>query len=77
MQAEDNSIMDKLGESEVLQQHYNMEEVIFLLLQRLHTSSSECFATTLWSLWKSRNTRLWSHVDETSNRVSERANRLL
>jgi len=34
--------------SRVLQQHYtNMDEVIFLLLQRLHASQSEHFATIL------------------------------
>jgi len=54
-----------------VQQHYNIEKVIFLLMQPFHVFQSEHFTIELWSLWKSINMKLWPHFDEMSNHIKE------
>lgn len=52
-------------------------EFIFALLQELSHDQAELFASVLWSLWKSRNLRLWQNVRETSQAILECAKQIL
>jgi hypothetical protein len=52
-------------------------EVIFALLRELSQDQSQLFASTLWSIWKSRNLRVWQNTSENSQTVFERAKYLL
>jgi hypothetical protein len=47
------------------------------LLQELSHAQAELFASVLWTLWKSRNMRLWQNETETSQAILERARQLL
>jgi len=40
-------------------------EIIFALLQDMSQVQVEQFVTILWSLWKSRNMRVWQNATET------------
>jgi len=51
-------------------------EIIFVLLQERSCVQTELFATVLWSLWKSRNLRLWQNVTETSQTILDRVRQL-
>jgi len=57
----------------VLHQNYNMDAVMFSLLQQLTICQSELFVKILWSLWKRRNLKLWQQKNETNMQVVERA----
>ncbi len=52
-------------------------EIIFALLQELSKEQAEQFAMNLWSLWKSRNLRIWQNVSETCQAITIRASQLL
>jgi len=39
-------------------QNYNMDALIFFLLDQLPSMQKELFATVIWSLWKRRNLKL-------------------
>jgi len=51
--------------------------IIFALLQDLPQDQTQIFCTILWSLWKSRNMRVWQNITETCQTVVERARHLL
>ena len=57
----------------VLHQNYNMDAVMFSLLQQLTICQSELFVKILWSLWKRRNLKLRQQKNETNMQVVERA----
>lgn len=54
-----------------------MAEIIFALLQDLSHAQAQLFATVVWSLWTSRNLRLWQNVTETAQAILEHGRQLL
>ena len=61
----------------VMQKSSTTAEIIFTLLQELPQGQAEQFATLLWSVWKSRNLRVWENVTDTGQVIVERAKQLL
>ena len=51
--------------SRTLRQNYNMDALIFSLLNQLPSMQKELFVMIMWSLWKRRNLKLWQHQNET------------
>jgi hypothetical protein len=49
--------------------NYNAEVIILTLLHKFMKDQVVCFATTLWSLWKHRNLRIWHDTTETSGHI--------
>ena len=60
-----------------LNQFDNAPDIIFNLLQKLSASQVENVVTIMWSIWKSRNLKLWEHVSESTVTILERAKHLL
>nr|ABD28710.1 Polynucleotidyl transferase, Ribonuclease H fold [Medicago truncatula] len=60
-----------------LSQFDNAPDIIFNLLQKLSASQMESIVTIMWSIWKSRNLKLWQQVSESSVTILERAKHLL
>jgi len=60
-----------------LRQNYNIDALIFSLLDQLPSMHKELFVTIMWSLWKRRNLKLWQQQNETCMQVVERARHLL
>jgi len=54
-----------------------MDVVIFNMLSTLSPVQSALFATIMWSIWKSRNLKLWQHKTETNAQVLGRTTTLL
>jgi len=52
-------------------------EIIFSVLQHMPAAQAEMFAMILWSIWKSRNTKLWQQESENNHSIIERAKHLL
>ncbi|KEH18875.1 hypothetical protein MTR_8g031080 [Medicago truncatula] len=52
-------------------------EIIFYLLEHGTTVQSELLVTIMWSIWKSRNNKLWQQVTESNGNIIERAKHLL
>lgn len=52
-------------------------DIIFQVLQIVTAAQIELFVTILWSIWKSRNLKLWQQEDENNNNIIERAKHLL
>jgi len=46
-------------------------------LQQFSPGQNELFVTTMWSLWKSRNLKLWQQQNEQSFQIVHRATHLL
>jgi len=61
----------------VMQNSNTAVEIIFTLLQELPQGQAEQFATLLWSVWKSRNLRVWENITDTGQVIVERAKQLL
>jgi len=61
----------------VLRQDYNIHALIFILLQQFSSGQCELMATIMWSLWKSRNMKLWQQQNELNSHVLHRATHLL
>lgn len=61
----------------VLCQKYNIDALIFTLLQQLLFSPKWTFFTVMWSLWKRRNMKLWQQQNKMSAQVIQRATHLL
>ena len=61
----------------VMQKSSTTAEIIFTLLQELPQGQAEQFATLLWSVWKSRNLRVWENVTDTGQVIVEPAKQLL
>ena len=55
----------------------NVVDVIFALLVDLPTTQKQIFATTVWSLWKHRNLKVWEDVTEVAAVVVDRARVLI
>lgn len=72
---QDSLLLSKVNS--VMLRNNTAAEFIFALLQELSHDQAELFAPVLWSLWKSRNLRLWQNVTETSQAILERAKQLL
>jgi len=51
--------------------------MIFTLLQQLDASQQQLFVVTLWSIWKSRNNKVWNNAVETTQQIGERAEAFL
>jgi hypothetical protein len=51
----------------------NMAKLVFSILQVLSAEQSSIFATTIWSMWQSRNNKLWRNQTETVSAVYNRA----
>jgi hypothetical protein len=51
----------------------NMAELVFSILQVLTAEQNSLFATTIWSMWQSRNNKLWRNQTETVSAVYDRA----
>jgi len=60
-----------------LRPNYNMDALIFSLLEQLPYTQKELFVTIMWSLWKRGNLKLWQQQNETCIQVVERAHHLL
>ena len=60
-----------------LRQNYNIDALIFSLLDQLPSTQKELSVTIIWSLWKRRNLKLWQQQNETCMQVVERARHLL
>jgi len=52
-------------------------EITFVLLQELLREKAEQFSMNSWSLWKSRNLRIWHNISETSQAITSRARQML
>jgi hypothetical protein len=52
-------------------------DIIFQVLQNVTAAQAELFATVLWSIWKSRNLKLWQQENENNSNIIERAKHLL
>ena len=61
----------------VMQNNNTVADIIFALLRELTQDQSQMFATLLWSIWKSRNLRVWQNTTETTQAIAERARFLL
>ena len=61
----------------LLQRYDDAPEIIFHLLENSVQVQAELFATLLWSIWKSRNLRLWQNVNETNSNIVARAKHLI
>jgi hypothetical protein len=48
-----------------LRKNYNMDALIFTLLDQLPLVQRELFVTIMWSMWKRRNLKLWQQQNET------------
>jgi len=57
-------------------QNNTTAEITFALLQDRSHVQAKLFATVVWSLWKSRNLRLWQNVTETTTTILECARQL-
>jgi len=57
----------------LLQRYDDLPEIIFHLLENAVQVQAELFVTILWSIWKSRNLRLWQNVTETNSNIVSRA----
>ncbi|KAL8514016.1 hypothetical protein ACS0TY_013219 [Phlomoides rotata] len=44
---------------EAIVQADNFVELVFIILNNLDNSVVECFVSTLWVIWKERNSKLW------------------
>jgi hypothetical protein len=51
-------------------------DTIFLLLETFSIEFNQRLASTLWSIWKHRNLRVWDDFTEVSTTVVERAKHL-
>ncbi|GAU38127.1 hypothetical protein TSUD_318140 [Trifolium subterraneum] len=51
----------------------NMAELVFSILQVLASEQMSIFVTVLWSMWQSRNNKLWRNQTETASAVYDRA----
>ncbi|MCH98629.1 ribonuclease H protein, partial [Trifolium medium] len=51
----------------------NMDVLVFSILQVLSAKQSSLFAVVLWSIWQSRNNKLWRSQAETATTVYHRA----
>lgn len=60
-----------------LRKNYNMDALIFTLLDQLPLVQRELFVTIMWSMWKRRNLKLWQQQNETIMHVLERAKHTL
>jgi len=60
-----------------LNQFDNAPDIIFDLLQKLSASQVESIVTIMWSIWKSRNLKLWQQVSKSTVTIMERAKHLL
>jgi hypothetical protein len=69
------SLVDKVNS--VMRSNNTVAEIIFALLQELTKEKAEQFAVNLWSLWKSRNLRIWQNVSETCQTITACAGQLL
>ncbi|XP_024640669.1 uncharacterized protein [Medicago truncatula] len=69
------SMVDKV--SSVMLNHNTAAEIILALLKELTKEKFEQFAMNLWSLWKSRNLRIWQNISETCQAISARAQQML
>jgi hypothetical protein len=67
----------KTGLSNMIQQsvtnNNNMAKLVFSILQVLSAEQSSILATTIWSMWQSRNNKLWRNQTETMSTVYNRA----
>ncbi|KEH17822.1 transmembrane protein, putative [Medicago truncatula] len=61
----------------VMWNNNTVADIIFALLGELTQDQSQMFATLLWSIWKSRNLRIWQNTTETTQEIVERARFLL
>jgi hypothetical protein len=61
----------------LIHQDYNIHALIFTFLQNFSSMQYELMATIMWSLWKSRNMKLWQQQNETNVQVFQRATHLL
>jgi len=61
----------------LLQRYDDAPEIIFHLLENAVQVQAELLATLLWSIWKSRNLRLWQNVTETNSNIVARAKHLI
>jgi len=52
-------------------------EIIFYVLEHAAVAQQELFVTILWSIWKSRNLKLWQQESENNHNIIERAKHLL
>jgi len=59
-----------------LSQFDNVPDIIFNLLQRLSAAQIEHIVTIMWSIWKSRNLKLWQQVSDSTVTILERARHL-
>jgi len=60
-----------------MNQYDNASDIIFNLLQKFPASQVESIVTIMWSIWKSRNLKLWQQVSESTVTILERAKHLL
>ena len=52
----------------------NFASMLFDLIDRLSTQQQALVAMTLWSLWKSRNAKLWESTDTSPSYIVTNAN---
>jgi len=69
------SLVDKVNS--VMHNNNTVAEIIFALLQELPKEKAEQVAKNLWSLWKSRNLRIWQNTSETTQTITARARQVL
>lgn len=60
-----------------MQNNNTIAEIVFALLQNLPQNKLEFFVSIVWSIWKSRNLKVWQNVSESWNQVVMRAQQLL
>ncbi|CAJ2643989.1 unnamed protein product [Trifolium pratense] len=70
-------VWQKSGFLNTIQQHLtvnnNIADLVFSILQVLTAEQCSLFSTVLWSLWQSRNNKLWRSQVETASVVFDRA----
>ncbi|MCH98722.1 ribonuclease H protein, partial [Trifolium medium] len=70
-------VWQRSGFLNIIQQHLtvnnNIAELVFSILQVLTAEQCSLFSTVLWSLWQSRNNKLWRSQVETASAVFDRA----
>lgn len=68
-------LCDKINR--VFRQDYNINALIFTLLQQFSSDQCELMATVMWSLWKSCRMKLWQQNNESNSQVVHHATHLL
>lgn len=57
---------------EPLLNHFDdVPDIIFHLLENVSAARAELIVTIIWSIWKSRNLKLWKQVESSSNVVEK------